>query len=74
MKYILDMNKTIYELCKENFTFREMLKNIGFEDIANDKMLNTVGRIMTIPKGVKIKGYDINEVKEKLIKEGYHIV
>ncbi len=29
---------------------------------------------MTISKGAKIKGYDINEVKEKLIKEGYHIV
>ncbi|ARC85388.1 hypothetical protein U732_1404 [Clostridium argentinense CDC 2741] len=74
MKNILDMNKTIYDLCKENFTLRERLKNIGFEDIANDKMLNTVGRIMTIPKGAKIKGYDINEVKEKLIKEGYYIV
>ena len=74
MKNILDMNKTIYELCKENSRLKERLKSIGFENIADDKMLNTVGRVMTIPKGAKIKGYDINEVKEKLIKEGYHIV
>jgi len=47
---MLDMNKTIYDLCKENFTLRERLKNIGFEGIANDKMLNTVGRIMPFLK------------------------
>lgn len=40
------------------------MKDLGFKDITNPVMLNTVGKVMTIKKGAQMKGIDIDKIKE----------
>ena len=71
---IIDFNKTVYELCSENEKVAEILAEIGFKDITKPGMLNTAGRFMTIPKGSKAKGFELELVKKEFIKNGYEII
>lgn len=69
----IDFSKTVYELCKEDPQVIEVMKALGFEQITNPASLNTVGRLMTIPKGAAMRGIDLEQVKEEFIKRGYVI-
>lgn len=71
MEKILDLESTVYELCTENAAIAEILKEAGFTDIASPLMLNTAGRVMTIPKGARFKNIDIEHIKEVFKRHGY---
>ncbi|MCX7749304.1 MAG: DUF1858 domain-containing protein [Clostridia bacterium] len=73
MSKIIDFSKTVYEVCKEDNEVIEIMKELGFEQIANKASLNTVGRFMTIPKGAVMKGIELEKIKEEFIKRGYSI-
>lgn len=51
----------------------DIMANLGFDEIKKPAMLNSVGRIMTIPKGAKAKGISIPVVIAELIKNGFEI-
>lgn len=70
---VIDFKKTVYELCNENENVAEILAEIGFKDITKPGMISTMGRYMTIPKGAKAKGFNIDEIKKEFIKKGYEI-
>lgn len=70
---VIDLNKTVYELCSQNEDIAGILAEIGFKDITKPGMLNTAGRFMTIPKGARAKGFDLEEIKKEFIKRGYEI-
>jgi hypothetical protein len=74
MEKILDFNKSLLELSKEYPEIVEIMKELGFIQIAMPGMLNTVGRFMTIPKGAASKGISIDKVKEIFESKGYKIV
>ena len=71
MNKIIDLSKTVYDLCKENPEVIEVMKELGFENITNPGMLNTAGRFMTIPKGAAMKGIELQKIKEEFVKRGY---
>ncbi|MDF2988156.1 MAG: hypothetical protein K0R50_3666 [Eubacterium sp.] len=73
MEKIIDLSKTVYELCKENPEVVEILRELGFDQITNPAMLNTAGRFMTIPKGAVMKGVDLGRIKEELGKRGFTV-
>lgn len=73
MSRTLDLSKTVYELCKDDPQLVEIMKELGFDQITNPAMLNTVGRFMTIPKGAAMKGINLEKIKDTLIKKGYNI-
>lgn len=70
----IDLNKTVYELCKDDPEIPIILSEIGFKDITKPGMLSTAGRIMTINKGAALKKIDIETIKEAFIKRGYKIL
>ncbi len=70
---MIDLSKTVHELCNQNVDLLEVLGRIGFTDITKPGMLNTVGRFMTLPKGAKAKNIDLEYIKKELIKEGYSV-
>ncbi|HHV65324.1 MAG TPA: DUF1858 domain-containing protein [Peptococcaceae bacterium] len=74
MSRVIDFSKTVYELSRENPEVIEIMKDIGFESIVNPGMLNTVGRIMTIPKGAALKGISVERIKEAFQQKGYLVV
>jgi hypothetical protein len=69
----IDFTKTVYDLCKDNEEIVKIMEEIGFKEITKPNMLNTMGRYMTIPKGAKMKGFNIDDIKNEFIKRGYEI-
>lgn len=73
MSKVIDINKSIFELCNEYPEIPEILSSIGFKDITKPGMISTMGRFMTLPKGAKAKGIDLEKIKQEFIRLGYEI-
>lgn len=73
-KKSLDLNRTVFELCKEHPELPEILAELGFTDIIKPGMISTAGRFMTITKGAILKKVSIEIIKETLIEKGYEII
>jgi uncharacterized protein len=73
MTKTIDLAKTVYELTEQYPELSGIMKEIGFLGIANPVMLNTMGRIMTIPKGCEKMGIDLSDVKKTLRDKGFEI-
>ena len=71
-KYI-DLNKSVYNLCKDDSGIIDILKDLGFKDIGKPGMLETAGRFMTIIAGAKMKGISLEDIKKEFISRGYSI-
>lgn len=69
----IDINKSIFELCNEYPEIPEILSFLGFKDITKPGMISTAGRFMTLPKGAKAKGIDLEKIKQEFIRLGYEI-
>lgn len=74
MKKQIDISKSVYEICTQYPDIIEIMKDLGFDSITNPGMLSTVGRVMTISKGVAMKKIPIEKVKEKFKEKGYEII
>lgn len=73
MEKIIDLSKSVHDLCKEYPEIVDIMKELGFESITNPNMLQTVGRFMTIEKGAAMKGVDLGIIKEAFISKGFSI-
>ena len=69
----IDLNWSVYDITKTYPEVVDIMVNLGFDEIKKPAMLNSVGRIMTIPKGAKAKGISIPVVIAELIKNGFEI-
>jgi len=69
----IDFTKTVYELCKDNEEIAKIMEDLGFKEITKPNMLNTVGRYMTITKGARMRGLNMDDIKNEFIKRGYEI-
>ena len=69
----IDLNQSVYSLCKEFPELIEVLADLGFKDITKPGMLGSVGRIMTITKGASMKNIDLDLIKKKLEEQGFSV-
>lgn len=51
----LDFSKSVYELTQQYPEIVEIMRDLGFTEIVKPGMLQSAGRVMTIPKGSKMK-------------------
>lgn len=72
--YKIDMDKSVYQLCKEEPKIKEILNEIGFVDIMKPGMLNTAGRVMTLRKGSVMKKIGLEDIKSTFYKHGYELI
>lgn len=70
----IDLNHSVYTLCKSYPQLIDIMEEIGFTDITKPGMLSTAGRFMTIPKGAALKGIDLDMIKNKLAEKGFKVV
>ena len=70
----LDLNKTVYELTQEYPELIEIMAGLGFTEITKKPMLHSVGKIMTIPKGAKMKNISMMDVVTTLMGKGFELV
>jgi len=67
-------NKTsLFELTKDYPEIKEIMVEIGFEDIIKPGMLQSVGRVMNLEKGGNLKKIGINEMKETFASHGFDL-
>jgi len=70
----LSLKKSVYELCSEHPELVDAMRDIGFVNITKPGMLQSAGRIMTIPKGCRAMGMSLDGVCKKLEQHGYKTI
>lgn len=71
MEKKLDLSKSVYDLVQEYPEVIDIMKGLGFTEITNKVMLHSVGKIMTIPKGAKMKGVSMIDIVSAFMKAGF---
>jgi hypothetical protein len=69
----IDSNTSLYTLIKQNPAIKDIMVEIGFQDITKPGMLQTAGRYMTIPKGAKMKKISLDKVKATFLAHGFEL-
>ena len=64
----LDLRLSVYELTEQYPELIEILEKAGLTEITKKKVLSSVGRIMTLPKGARMKGISMEELEAELYK------
>ena len=70
----LDLSRSVYDLIKEYPDLQQIMYDLGFTEINKKAMLHSVGKIMTIPKGAKMKGISMLDLISTLTSKGFKIV
>ncbi|CCJ33218.1 MULTISPECIES: DUF1858 domain-containing protein [Caloramator] len=70
----IDFKRNLKDLVEEYPEIVGIMQRLGFTEIVKPGMLNTVGRVMTIPKGAMLRGFDIEKIKNEFIKNGFEII
>ncbi|MDM5155654.1 DUF1858 domain-containing protein [Bacillus sp. DX1.1] len=73
MTKMIDFSQTVCDLAIEYPEIIPILKELGFEHITKPGMLQTAGRVMTIPNGCRMKGISFDIVKKTFKNNGFNI-
>lgn len=73
MGKVINLSKSVHEICKEHPEVVEIMNDLGFDSITNPGMLNTVGRFMSILKGAAMKHIPMNKIREAFTEKGYEL-
>lgn len=71
MKVQIKGTTPIYELVKAYPDVKEIMSALGFVDIVKPGMLQSVGRIMTLEKGARMKKIEWASVEKTFDEHGY---
>lgn len=67
----ININETVYSLVTKYPNIKEVMVTLGFSQITNPISLQTIGKIMTLKKGAKVKQIDIASLQEAFLAHGY---
>ncbi|MGX7350754.1 DUF1858 domain-containing protein [Enterococcus canis] len=70
----LDLNQSVYALISQYPEIKTIMVGLGFKDLENPAMLNTVGRYMTLPKGARLKKIPLPEIIATFEAQGFVII
>ena len=70
----LDLSKSVFELTKEYPELIDIMAELGFTEITKKAMLHSVGKLMTIPKGAKMKDIPMMDIVTALMSNGFELV
>ena len=59
----IDLQQTVYDIIKTYPEFKLVLLEAGFTKLTDAVMLNTMGKIMTLEKGMMIRGVNITDLE-----------
>ena len=69
---IIDINKTVYDLIKDNDKLKEDLISVGFTGLKNPLMIKSLAKSMSVKRGAKMMG--ISDYDLKLKAMGYELI
>ena len=64
----------IYDLINKYPDVKDIMVKLGFKDITKPGMMQSVGKVMTIEKGAKIKRIEWEIIDEMFKEHGYLII
>lgn len=67
----LDLSRSVHDLAAQNPGFTRVMASIGFTDITKPAALETVGRVMTVPRGCAIKGISLDDAVRAFEDAGF---
>ena len=70
----LDLTKSVFELTQEYPELIDIMAGLGFTEITKKPVLHSVGKIMTIPKGAKMKNISMMDVVTTFMSKGFELV
>ncbi|MGN0075732.1 MAG: DUF438 domain-containing protein [Parafannyhessea sp.] len=73
MAKYLDLNKSVHDLVEQYPEIVDVMVSLGFTEMAKPVALNSVGRVMTIPKGAQVKGIPLDRVLATLEDNGFSV-
>ncbi|MDD6222700.1 MAG: DUF438 domain-containing protein [Lachnospiraceae bacterium] len=73
MMKTIDLNRSVYELVTEYPELADIMADLGFTEIKKPAMLHSVGKLMTLPKGAKMKGIPMTSVITSLMENGFSL-
>ena len=62
----LDLKKSVANLVREYPELKEILVEIGFQDIMKPAALKLMGSIMTLPRGAVVRGIPMEKIRTAL--------
>ena len=74
MDKIIDFRKTVYELATEHPEFKEIMASVGFKEITEPEILASAGKIMTVPKGSRMKGIPMEQILKAFREKGFQVI
>lgn len=74
MAKTIDLGKTVYELANEYPEIIDIMAGLGFAEIRNKAVRNSMGRLMTIPKGAKMKHVALTDIVKALEDNGFEVI
>ncbi len=70
----ISIDTPIFNLVEEHPDLIYIMVEIGYAEITTPKMLNTVGRYMTLKKGAKLKKLEWPRIIKKFEDNGYTVL
>ena len=67
----IDLTKTVFELVTEYPELIDIMASLGFSEITKKVVLNSVGKLMTIPKGAKMKNIPMTKIVATFVENGF---
>lgn len=73
MEKIIDFDASVFDTIQLFPEVKKIMLDLGFADLNNPAMLNTVGRFMTINKGIRLKKMNAETVRALFVQNGFTI-
>lgn len=70
----LDITKSVFEITEQYPEIIDIMLELGFSEISKKPMRMSVGRVMTLEKGSKLKNIPMVEIISALEKNGFEIL
>ena len=73
MEQSIDLTKTVYNLVNEYPRLKDILYDLGFSELKKKSMLNSMAKLVTLPKASKVKKIPMDKVIETLKDNGFSV-
>lgn len=70
----INRNEKLYNIVNKYPDVKEIMVELGFNDIVKPGMLQSMGKIMTIKKGVKAKNIEWDSAVKTFHNRGYELI
>ena len=72
-KKIIDLSKSIHDICKEYPEVVQIMSGLGFVEVTKPEKMATIGRVITIPKGAELMRVDLESIVATLRDHGFEV-